>query len=84
MEDKIADGTDLLIMLSEMVTHGRRIFVRARTAADSWSNVAIADMTATQAMAFMVTCVERWMQEPGYRPVRLLTDEEMAAKKERS
>jgi len=81
MSDKVADGADLLVMLNEMVAHGQRIYVRARTAAETWGNVAIADMTATEAMAFMVVCVERWMRDPGYRPVRLLTEEEQAERK---
>lgn len=80
MADKVADGADLLAMLNEMVTHASRIYVRARNGPGSWGNVAIADMTATEAMAFMATCVEHWMHEPGYRPVRLLTDEEMKAR----
>jgi len=83
MSDRVADGADLIAMLNEMVTHGSQIYVRHADQEGKFKNSPISELTATQAMAFMVTCVGRWMDDPGYRPFRLLTDEEKAAKEKR-
>ena len=81
METKVIDGaiyidTDDLRELCEYIReHAARIFVRAPVD-DGWGSVALADLPTSHAITFTLVCIERWLDNPGYRPVRVKADEE--------
>lgn len=76
-KDEIVDAADLVAMMDETRLHAERIFVRA-VRDGKYASLAMTELTAPQAIGFCFELVERWLANPGYRPVRLRTEEEMA------
>lgn len=79
LEDHIVDAHDLAELMSYIRTYSDRIYVRAQNQEGRWASMALSELTAKQAIDFSFLCITRWFEAPGYRPVRLRTEDEMAA-----
>lgn len=69
-----ADDKDLRELCEYIREHAAAIFVRAPVV-DRWESVALADLPTPAAINFTLMCIERWLDNPGYRPVRVLPED---------
>jgi hypothetical protein len=72
-----ADGADLLELLRYLHNYAAGIFVRAADPEGKFRSLALTELRAEQVISWTAVFVGRWLADPGYRPSRVKTDEEV-------
>lgn len=83
-DHRIVDAEDLFELMSYIGEHADHIYMRARVGNRKWESVSLSAMNGKDAVDAVLLFITRWFTEPGYRPARLRTEEEMAADKEKA